>query len=317
MTELAEDVAAQPVRVIGMPGPFAEWGLTWVREILQGAGVSPQIVPLGEAAGGWRVGFGYEAPEDPFTGRTLVFLDTLAAALEPLAIQHRDTLQAARHLSSVLARLSGVLRSPGALVIRRAPDMDKSAVRGAIAEYLAVGLPHPDEALACEASFDPTAPDPTLGGYAQVLLRQVLAPMLAFAEGGSDPIVWPLCSFFSGDHIGELAPPIIETQGPARFLYYGPFFNLPAGEWRMDLQLFFPNDVPDSRLTADIFGAELLTEVDIHPRHAGLFEATVRVAIPRARDPIQLRVRTKFGTLSGHLGLRQVTLRPISPAEPE
>lgn len=306
------DAASPPVRVIAMPGVMADTGLAWVCQILGNAGHAPQVVPLAEAATDWRVGFGPVAPEAPFTGRTIVFLDTPAAMLLRLLAGRHDVLEAAREATAILAPLGPVLRAPGTLVIRREPGMDKLAVRQAIAQHLLPALPPPDIAMPCEADFDPAAPDPTFHGQAQALLRQVLEPMLAFASGAREPIVWPLCAFYSGDRAGELAAPIVETAGPARILYYGPYFHAPAGDWRVDVQLFFSNDVPDSMLSAEIFTSELLAQVGMHPEHAGLFEAGMTVTLPRAGDRVEFRLWTRFGAFSGHMGLRQVTLTPLA-----
>lgn len=306
-----EDILVLPVRVIAMPGAMADMGLAWVCQILEHAGLAPQVVPLADAAPGWRLGFGPVAPEAPFAGRTIVFLDTPSAMLLRLLAGRHDVLEVVREATAILAPLGPVLRAPGTLVIRREPGMDKPAVRHAIAHHLLPGLPPPDAAMPCEAEFDPTAPDPTFHGQSQALLRQVLEPMLAFANGMREPIVWPLCAFYSGDRMGELAAPIVETAGPARILYYGPYFHAPAGDWRVDVQLFFSNDVPDSMLSAEIFTSELRAQVGMHPEHAGLFEAGMTVTLPRAEERVEFRLWTRFGAFSGHLGLRQVTLTPL------
>lgn len=307
-----EDVASLPVRIIAMPGPMADAGLAWVCQVLEHAGQAPQVVPLAEAAPGWRLGFGPVAPEAPFAGRTIVFLDTPSAMLLRLLAGRHDVLEVVREATAILAPLGPVLRAPGTLVIRRAPDMEKPAVRQAIARHLLPALPPPDVAMPCEADFDPTAPDPAFHGQAQALLRQVLEPMLAVANGAPEPIVWPLCAFYSGDRAGELAAPIVETAGPARILYYGPYFHAPAGDWRVDVQLFFSNDVPDSMLSAEIFTSELLAQVGMHPEHAGLFEAGMKVTLPDAGERVEFRLWTRFGAFSGHMGLRQVTLTPLA-----
>lgn len=307
----AEDASALPVRVIGMPGDFAALGLAWVCQILEHAGQQPQVVALAEAAPGWRVGFGHVPRAEPFAGRTIVVLDTLASVLAALLRQRGDALVAVQELTGFLAPLADVLRGPGVLIVRREPNMDVAATRAAIAAHLLPGTPPPEAALPCEAGFDPAAPEPVLIGQPLALLRQVLEPMLAFAQGAREPIVWPLCCFYSGDRMGELAPPIVETSGPARILYYGPYFHLPAGRWQVDVQLFFSNDVPDSLLAAEIYTQHKLTEATLHPRQAGLFEAGMTASVPRPDEWVDFHLCTRFGAFSGQLGMRQVTLTPL------
>ena len=309
-TALADDASALPVRVIGMPGDFTAMGLAWVCQILEHAGQPPQVVPLAEAAPGWRVGFGHVPPAEPFAGRTIVFLDTLPHVLAALLRQRADALVAVQELTGFLAPLANVLRHPGVLVVRREPGMDMAATRAAIASHLLPGAP-PEAAMPSEAEFDPAAPAPALIGQPLALLRQVLTPMLAYAQGAREPIVWPLCCFYAGDRPNELAPPIVETSGPARCLYYGPYFHLPAGRWQVDVQLFFSNDVPDSLLSAEIFAQDSLAQVGMHPQHAGLFEAGMVAIVPSCEDRLQFRLWNRFGALSGQVGLHQVLLTSL------
>ena len=307
----AEDASAVPVRVIGMPGGFAERGLAWVCQILEHAGHAPQVVPLADAAPGWRIGFGHVPPAAPPGGRVVVFLDSLPAVLTPLLRQRNDTLDAVRELTGFLAPLPSLLQALGVLVVRREPGMDVAATRQAIARHLLPDRDPPATAMPCEAGFDPAALDPAPSGQPLALLRQVLAPMLAFAEGAREPIVWPLCCFYAGDHPGELAPPIVETLGPARILYYGPYFHLPPGRWQVDVQLFFANDIPDSILSAELYAQDVLAQVEMHPQYGGLFQGGMSMTVPRADHGIEFRLWIRFGALSGHLGLRQVLLTPL------
>lgn len=309
------DPAALPLRVIGMPGAFADWGLAWVCQILEQAGQHPQVVPLAEAAPGWRIGFGHAAPAAPPEGRSVVFLDTPAAAVAALLGARGDALEAVRELTGLLAPLPALVRAPGTLLVRRDPAMDVAATRAALARHLLPALTPPETALPCEAGFDPAAPDPPFSGQALALVRQVVAPMLALAAGATDaPIVWPLSCFYSGDQPGEQAAPIMDTTGPARILYYGPYFHLPPGRWQVAIQMFFSNDVPASMLAAEIRGSETLARIEFRPAHGGLFQADMTLPVARPEERIELRLWLLSGTISGQFGLRQVLLTPPAAA---
>lgn len=309
------DPAAVPLRVIGMPGTFADWGLAFVCQILEHAGHRPEVVPLAEAASGWRIGFGHAAPAAPVEGRSLVFLDTPAAAVAALLGPRGDALEVVRELTGLLAPLPALLRAPGALLVRRDPAMDMAATRAAIARHLLPALEPPETPLPCEAGFDSAAPDPPFSGQTLALVRQVVAPMLALAAGATDtPIVWPLSCFYSGDQPGEQASPIMDTTGPARILYYGPYFHLPPGRWRVAIQMFFSNDVPASMLAAEIRGSETLARIEFRPAHGGLFQADMTLPVAGAEERIELRLWLLSGTISGQFGLRQVLLTPLAAA---
>lgn len=310
---LAPDAAPVTLRVIGLPGAFAAWGIAWVCQILEHAGHVPRVVPLADAGPGWQVGFGHVPVPAPAGGRGIVFLDTLAAVVGGLLMHRTEPVEVVRDLAATLAPLASVLREPGVLLVRREPSMDVAATRRAIARHLLPAVPPPETAMPCEAAFDPALPEPQLSGQALALTRQVLAPMLAFAIGeAGEPIVLPLSCFYSGDHPGEQASPIVDTVGPARILYYGPYFHLPPGRWRVDIQLFFPNDVPDSLLAAEALGRTRLARIEFRPTYGGLFQASMNLAIDRTEERIEFRVWLLGGTISGQLGLRQILLVPLA-----
>jgi hypothetical protein len=305
------DAAAATIQVVGFPGLFAEWGLLWVHEILGHAGLAPQIVPLTEAGPGLRIGFGHAPLLPSPCSRTVVFLDTLPAAVGGLLMLRTEPAEVVRDLTATLAPLAVLLRDPSALLIEIEPGLDLAATRHAIAHHLLPGWPSPPQ-LPCEQAFDRTAPQPQLSGQALALTRQVLQPMLAHATGREQqPIVWPLSCFYSGDRPGEQAPAVMETAGYARVLYYGPYFQLPPGRWRVDVQLFFFNDVPASLLAAEMHGRTQLARVEFRPVHCGLFQASMPLEVDAAEGRLELRICLVNGTISGMVGLHQVVLVPL------
>lgn len=294
-------VQAAPIRWIGLPGPFAAWGLTWAREILAHAGTAaPDILPA------------EPQPADGAGGRSVVFLDTPTAAALALLPRHGDPTAVARELTRLLAPLPALLARPETLLVRRGPTLDLAATRAALARHLLPDAPPPEAPLPSEAGFDPAAPEPPLSGLMAALVRQVLQPMFALALGeGQAPVIWPLACFYAGDQPGEQAAPVVETEGPARILYYGPYFHLPAGRFRVDVQMFFSNDVPASMFAAEMVAGTPLARIEFRPEYGGLFQATMPLIVERADLPIEFRIWLLSGTISGQFGLRQVLLTPL------
>jgi hypothetical protein len=161
-----------------------------------------------------------------------------------------------------------------------------------------------------EAETAVKAPDTAID-----LARQALAPLINLVGGATrEPIFWPLSCFYWGDHPGEAAPPIVDLLGPRRTLYYGPYFHVPRGRWRVDVQLFFSDDVRDTNFVIDVVTGMHsdveLAKVWIRPPGGGLFLASFPAIIERPEEKIEIRVRLDRGAIEGQVGLRQVALHP-------
>jgi hypothetical protein len=323
------------VRVIGFPGTFSDWGLACVRQILQADGHTTQIMPLDQEPrdpadpAAVRVLFGH-GPAVTRTGsapaRTLVFLDHPAWPLHELLARGCEPVEAARALTATLAPLKAILREDGVLLVRRTHGMDLAATRSLIAAHIAGILALPPD-RAADPAFDPapvSAPDcppidtsgtvPPIAGQALTLLRQTLTPMADFVTGAArEPIVWPLASFYSGDHPSELASSFLDVAGPSRVLYYGPYFHLPRGHWRADVQLLVSGNMHDKLLAVDVFSNVELARHEFKPAQGGLLQASLPFVVGRLEERIEVRVQMLEGAIEGHLGLKQVVLRPVDP----
>jgi hypothetical protein len=243
-----------------------------------------------------------------------VFLDSPLRALHELLGAGVETIAAARMLTSTLAPLPDVLRAGGALLVRRTPDLDLAATRRAIASHL--GLPVPPGPLAAESAVDLAAGTPALSGQPLALLRQVLIPLQDFAtDAASGPIVWPLACFYNGDQVNELAPPLIELAGPARVLYYGPYFHLPRGRWRVDVQFFFSSEARNAPLAVEVTDSDTLARVSMRPTRGGVFQASFPLAVTQPEKQIEVRVWLMRGAIEGQVGLRQVVFSPVEVTE--
>jgi hypothetical protein len=309
------------VRVIGFPGTFSDWGLACVRQILQAGGHTARVLPLdqeprdpGDPAA-VPVLFGH-GPSVTGTGsapaRTLVFLDHPAWPLHELLARGCEPVEAARTLTATLAPLKAILREDGVLLVRRTPGMDLAATRSLIAAHIA-GMPTlPLDPAADCLPIDTSGSVPPVAGQALTLLRQTLTPMADFVTGTTrGAIVWPLASFYSGDHPSELASSFLDVAGPSRVLYYGPYFHLPRGHWRADVQLIVSGNMHDKLLAVDVFSNVELARHEFKPAQGGLLQASLPFVVRRMEERIEVRVQLLEGAIEGHLGLKQVLLHPV------
>jgi hypothetical protein len=314
--------AAGFLRVTGFPGSFSAWGLECVRQILQAGGYASQVLPLDQApqladgatADTVGVMFGcgpLVADTGGVPSRTIVFLDAPARAFHERLAEGCDPVDAARMLTATLAPLGSLLREDGVLLVHRTPEMDPAAVQSEIARHISSALRLPPELTPACPLIDVSAPPPALLGQALALLRQTVTPMTNFVTSGvRDPIVWPLASFYSGDYPNELASPFIEVVGPPRVLYYGPYFHLPRGNWRADIQVIASGNMHDKMLAVDVYASTELARHDFKPAQGGLLQASLLFAVDRPQDRIEVRVWLLEGAIEGYLGLKQVLLHP-------
>jgi hypothetical protein len=290
--------------VVGLPGAFSQWGVSLIREMLAAAGSASAVVLLHQAPA-----LGYPREQG---SRCVVLLDEPDRALAELTAQGMEPMAATRHLTAWLAPLPGLLGEPGTFLVARAALADMAALRSGLAAHLLPHGPWPDGAMAAESAIDATAPGPQLSGQALALARQVLRPMAEHAAGRRGvPIVWPLTCFYAGDHLDEVAPPLVDVVGPARVLYYGPYFHLPAGNWRVDVQFFCSETLAGALLGVEIFSDRELARASVRPSHGGLFQASFPLVTQRPEERIEARIWLLAGVLDGQLGLRQVVFQPV------
>ena len=301
------------------------WGIGFVRQLLEEAGKRAVVMPVGQAPPPAesdetiQITFGYgpmvEGHETVASRRreTVVFLDSTANVMSELLSGGTDPVLAARTMTATLAPLGPILSEKQVLLVDRALAANLSAARGAIASLLSLALPLP-------TGSPPAAPPPTpvpglpLEGQALSLHRQTLVPLSDLVTGvASRPIVWPLACFYSGNHLGELAPPVFDVIGNARVLYYGPYFHLPQGAWRADIQMVAGGNAPDTTFGVDVMAAtqSVLARRKFRPPQDGLFELSIPFTVERVWERIEIRIWLLRSAMEGYIGLQHASLHAV------
>jgi hypothetical protein len=320
-------------RVIGFHGTFTAWGLECVRQILLSAGYATHVTSLDHASSDLddpsvkdrpsvedglikvRVLFGHgpvvvRAGDVPLG--TTVFLDAPARPFHELLSSGCDPVVAARVLTATLAPLAEILREDGTLLVLRTVEMDLVATQSAIASHMSGILARPPSSTPACPPIDVSAPVPVLVGQSLALLRQAIIPLANYVVSAArDPIVWPLACFYAGDYLSEQAAPFIEVVGKARIIYYGPYFYLPRGRWRADVQLIVSANMRDKKLAVDVYADGALARHEFKPSQGGLLQVSLQFSVEQADQRIEVRIELLEGTIEGHLGLIQVRLHPI------
>ena len=246
--------------------------------------------------------------------RTIIFIDDPAVALHGLLAKKMHPRDAIRSLTAVLAPLSSVLSEAGTITILRTPDLSAAAAVRAIASH--IGLASVAATVANDVNELPDNPTEVvpLSSEAHELARQALMPLLSYVLGyASEAITWPLDCFIHGDRPGKTATEIIDLVGPKRLLFYGPYFHLPLGRWRVEIEVYFSD--AHSTFLVDVYTHEknrALAEGRLRPQYGGAYKASLPFAIERPEDQIELRLWLEQGALEGQSGLAARDILPES-----
>ncbi|HTV33970.1 MAG TPA: hypothetical protein VME69_12855 [Methylocella sp.] len=128
-------------------------------------------------------------------------------------------------------------------------------------------------------------------------------------------MTWPTGLFLDGTRAGKKITGPIDLLGPSRYLVYGPYMHLPAGDWRVIVVIEVSGNASGNRLFADVASACVpVTGVTTSLPKTGLFEFEMQFRIDDPVHPIEVRLRILEGAIEGRLWLRQVIFHPLQNA---
>ncbi len=306
----AEAALPDCLRVIGFPGAFLDWGVAMLRAQIEARGRAAETVWLPLAEG---VEIGPDAPVRLLVScgpdyavpdaalPTLVLLDDVAACITRQLADTADVVAVARAMTATLATLGPVLRLPGTVLVR--PDRLSAAAPQIAAALRQDGLVEP------AIPAPPAMPEGALSGLAGDVCTQLLAPMLESVLSGvpqSYELPWRCLSW----RAQEPAVPVMDLAGPARPLYFGPYFHFLPGAWTLELELFFSDDVGDASFAAELFTGSIVSRGRMRPGRGGLFRAQIPVRVDTPEVTTEVRIWVERGVIEGRMGLRRVVFRP-------
>ena len=232
----------------------------------------------------------------------VAFIDAPGQALQALVAAGGDEIGHTRTMTAVLVGLADLSTQADRVIIRRDDAGNLDGVSKQLIAWL--GLAGGDCLSAPPAEAE-------IGALSRQIADELLTPMIdAVVSGVRQSFLLPreclLC------RTREPAAPIVDVAGPARPLYFGPFFHFPAGAWRVELELWFSDDVRDASFAAELFTGVLLSRARMRPGRGGWFRAVFPVQIDHPEIPIELRIWVERGAIEGRLGLRQVKFVPVT-----
>ncbi len=242
-----------------------------------------------------------------FASMGLVNIEPVITAPPPSSLVVNDP---AVRLNELIATLAQLYRLP----------LDAAATRAVLADLGRTG--EGEESLQTYAAQTLPAPGPARAALERRSpleneLIDLLAPHYGSIVRGRrlDVLEWPPFALLRPDFPDRLTVGPIDLTGPARFIYYGPYFALPIGRWRADLVLEVSECLSDNQIAIDVVAGSVLAILKAKLPPQGVYGCEIEFEIRNPSDPVEIRLQLLTGAIEGLLMLRSVHLRRITPPE--
>lgn len=145
--------------------------------------------------------------------------------------------------------------------------------------------------------------------------------LIDFLAAQYDPIVrgrslekleWPVYSLLRPEFPDRLTIGPIDLTGPARFIYYGPYFALPAGAWSAEISLEVRDCLSDNWVAIDVFAGKSLAIVKTKLPPRGAYGCRIRFLIEDQSQPIDIRIKLLTGAIEGVIRMHSIKLHRVS-----
>jgi hypothetical protein len=126
---------------------------------------------------------------------------------------------------------------------------------------------------------------------------------------------WPVYALLRPEFPDRLTIGPIDLTGPARFIYHGPYFALPAGTWSADVSIEVSECYADDPIEIDVTAHQTLAVVRAKLPRAGIYGCQILFRVEDPSQPIELRLRLLTGAIEGVIRMHRITLHRISGSE--
>jgi hypothetical protein len=252
----------------------------------------------------------------------LVILGDPRAALKELVEDAGvDLAQATRLIAGSCATLVSVTKLPTALVVSGEQSGDHAGLAMQIARHFGFTLTEDDiamvavehaEAVAHTAADAEIAWWNTLSTTDQAMVEGALRPYIDYFAGREiGTLVWHPGLFYTAGEGGgqEAAIKPVDITGRARCLVYGPYINLPPGDWAANIVLAFSAEAVGLGFTVEVAAGVRLAFTRVEPTHEQVINMTLLFTIEdSAIGAVEIRVFSERAAFDGRLALGYVEL---------
>ncbi len=125
---------------------------------------------------------------------------------------------------------------------------------------------------------------------------------------------WPTYALLRPEFPDRLTLGSIDLTGPARFIYYGPYFALSEGVWAAEIAIEVQDCHSDNRIAIDIFSEEILAQIKTKLPASGVYGCEIRFGVSDPSKPIEVRMQLLTGAIEGLFMVRGIHLSRVAPS---
>lgn len=157
-----------------------------------------------------------------------------------------------------------------------------------------------------------------LSSAERATLREVAKGYDALSEGHIDQeFIWPSRSFYDGDTPNQ---PVLGSKllaGPARCIFYGPYFHLPCGQWNCEVHIEVQECRTDTLALLDVCfgGTMVLSAVSMRLPRRGVYAIDLSFEVAAANKPVEIRLNLLKGAIEGEILLLRAKLSPATSSQ--
>jgi hypothetical protein len=270
-------------------------------------------------------------------GAPMVICSDNLAAIAYLAIITRNfaAVDAARHASMALVNIEPLMSAPppfSTVVNDPKVGLSESIAQVSSLYKLDLNAEKMREVLALLGCED--ASTTSLGDYsakiatpldeARELLERrsplenglidFLAPQYDGIARGSrlEKLEWPVYALLRPEFPDRLTIGPVDLTGPARFIYFGPYFALPAGAWSAQIAFEVQGCYSENWIALDINADKVLATIKTKLPTRGMYECQIRFRIVDPAHRIEVRVRLLTGAIEGVMRMHSIKLNRLA-----
>jgi hypothetical protein len=127
-----------------------------------------------------------------------------------------------------------------------------------------------------------------------------------------EKLEWPVYALLRPEFPDRLTIGPIDLTGPARHVYFGPYFALPRGAWSADISIEVQDCLSDNWVAIDVFGGTILAIIKAQLPPQGVYGCQIRFQIEDPSQPVEIRLQLLTGAIEGVLRMHSIALHRVA-----